>query len=233
VATVDGPTRLGFSAGDKVFLLVVGPLVGLLAGWALPLVARWAADLPWAPFQGPLELVASWQSGWSATAFLVVGAAAGTGLAMYIMWESLHVRLDERTLVLRSRGTERSFPRGDVTAVFLDRKQLVVLDRESRELARGEIEAKAPAVAQAFGSHGFPWYDADPYADAYCRWVPDSPDVSEAANAVLAAREKALAKKDSADAADLKAEVARLGYVVRDEARRQYWRPLDRRTASG
>jgi len=81
--------------------------------------------------------------------------------------------------------------------------------------------------AAAFRKHGYPWSDdGDPHRDQYRRWVPDMPDLPASANALLKARELALQKKDKTDAEDLRKELARLGYVVREEGTRQYWRKI-------
>ena len=70
----------------------------------------------------------------------------------------------------------------------------------------------------------YPWVNADPHATEFHRWVPDAPDLSPAANSVFNARAIALEKKHTEDADDLRTEIAKLGYVVREEGQRQYWR---------
>jgi cysteinyl-tRNA synthetase len=58
--------------------------------------------------------------------------------------------------------------------------------------------------------------------------VEDHPEVPPAVNAVLRARSKAIAlgDKGKADARELRDEVAKLGYVIRDENANQYWRSI-------
>jgi hypothetical protein len=58
--------------------------------------------------------------------------------------------------------------------------------------------------------------------------VEDDPDLSPAANAVLKAREKAFDQGDKgkADLRELRQELAKLGYVVRDRDRKQSWRSV-------
>jgi len=76
------PVRLGPSTGDLVLLLLLAPVVGMAAGLALPWVAVWVENLPWAPFQGPLELVASmtWERA------TVAGCGAGLMLGVASPW---------------------------------------------------------------------------------------------------------------------------------------------------
>lgn len=221
------PTRasvVGLDGGDRAVLYVGAPLVGLGLGWALPRVADWADRQAWVPFQGPVRLIASWDGGWVPVAFLVVGALAGVLLAAYAVWETLQVILTDDEVVLAAKGRSDVFARADVTAVFVDGKHLVLLGDGTRELVRREHGSKPPQLAQAFRQHGYPWLDADPHADDFLRWVPDLPGVTPAASALLAARATALEKKQTDEADDLRAQLARLGYVVRDEKTRQYWR---------
>jgi hypothetical protein len=72
-----------------------------------------------------------------------------------------------------------------------------------------------------------------PRADQHAggdRWVDDLPDLPASANALLRVRARALAKGDGDEAARLRADLARLGVVVRDDGRRQYWRRSGRPT---
>jgi hypothetical protein len=64
----------------------------------------------------------------------------------------------------------------------------------------------------------------DPHKDEYRRWVEDLPDLPAGADAVLKARARALDRGDKEDAAQLRLELGKLGIVVRDEGKRQFWR---------
>jgi hypothetical protein len=68
--------------------------------------------------------------------------------------------------------------------------------------------------------------------DQYRRWVDDLPDLPASANVLLKARARALDKGDGDEAAQLRADLARLGVVVRDENTRQSWRRSGRSTAA-
>jgi hypothetical protein len=91
------------------------------------------------------------------------------------------------------------------------------------------LKSEAKQIPAAFRTHGYPWSDeGDPHRDEFRRWVKDDPELSPAVNAVLRARSKAfnLGDKGKADVRELRDEVAKLGYVVRDEEKRQYWRAV-------
>jgi hypothetical protein len=103
----------------------------------------------------------------------------------------------------------------------------VLLGRTGRVLAREPCHLSKRRLRTAFTANGVEWADRDPYLDAYRRWVPDLPEVPAAAHALFVARQKALDARDDTDIRELRDELARLGYMVRDEGKRQYWRHAD------
>jgi hypothetical protein len=119
-----------------------------------------------------------------------------------------------------------------VAVVFVDGREIVVQDQSSRELARerhDQLKSDAKQIPVAFRAHGYPWSEAgDPYQDRFRRWIEDDPELPAAVNAVLRARSKAFDQGDKgkADLRELRDELGKLGYVVRDKDKRQYWRPV-------
>jgi hypothetical protein len=139
---------------------------------------------------------------------------------------------DDRVTFTRG-GVARAVKRPLVSAVFLDGKQLVLLGRATEELAREASDLEADRLRDAFVVHGFPWRaGGDPYRDEYQRWVDGVPGLPASANALLKARARALDKGDGDEVAQLRADLARLGVVVRDESKRQYWRRSGRSPAA-
>ncbi|GAB3145972.1 hypothetical protein GCM10027290_26800 [Micromonospora sonneratiae] len=202
------------------------PLLGALAGWLLKISAHWIVSLPWAPLQGPFKLIASIPEPQAAIGAVVVGALAGLVFAFLGAAESLTVTVaTSRVILKRGSGAPRQIARGQVDGVFLDGRQLVLLGRGGQELAREKSDLAGTRLTDAFRRHSYPWLtDGDPYRDEYRRWVPDIPDLPTGADALFKARERALRKGDHTDQAELRDELAKLGIVVRDEDKRQYWR---------
>lgn len=217
---------LAVPLADRLVLILGFPVLGLLIGVLFPLVARWALGLsnglrvrPVSKFFGsvdePREIAVH----------LAVWLVVGLVIAFTLVQESMRVTLTDGELRADKDGRARTIPRADVAAVFLDGKRLVVQDHASRQLVRDVHEASRADLAGAFRAHGYPWRDADPYADLYRHWLPDTPDLSLVANAVLSARETALKNKAGQEIRDMRDTVEELGSVVRDESTRQYWRP--------
>lgn len=223
---VDRLTVLGRSVGGTVLVYAVCVLAGAGVGWLVGFLAHWLVTLPWAPLQGPARLLASIPGPW----LPVVGAVAGLVVGLVAQHEELVVRLSDEGVVLTRKGRDQEFAHDAIATACRDGKYLVLLGHDGGELAREECDLDAGRVAEAFTEHGYAWADTDPHQGEFRRWVPDTPELPAAANAFLKARQTALEKKgpSDGDVRELREELARLGVIVRDEKRRQYWRTLRR-----
>jgi hypothetical protein len=224
-----GRTVLGYPLADKLVIFLGIPAVALLIGLLLPPLARWILGLSSGlPLRPVFRFLGSVDTPREILINLAIWLVLGLIAARAALNDSTKVTVTDAGLHLGKDGRAQTIPRDDVAAVYLDGKKLVVLDRESRQLVRENHQAPKAALARAFEAHGYPWQDADPYADLYRRWVPNTPDLPPAANAVLTAREIALKKKAGQEIRELRDAVEKLGFVVRDDGARQYWRPLVR-----
>lgn len=203
------------------------PVAGAAIGWVLKAIADWVASLAWAPFQGPFKLVASIAEPQATIGALAIGAVGGLVFAYLGARDSLTVTVADDRVTLARGGSARVIERAAITDVFLDGKKLVLLGADGAELAREGSDLGADRIRDALVGRGYPWRsEGDPYRDEFRRWVEDMPDLPAGADALFKARAKALSKRDNGDIADLRAELARLGLVVRDEGKRQYWRRI-------
>lgn len=222
----ESATTLGLSAPLKALWLAGAPLAGVAIGYSLPRVAGWALGLPWVPMRGPLELVAELDQRWSAAIFLGGGFILGLAFAVFAVFSCLTVTVTNEEVRLKKEDTARHIPKADISAVFTDGRSLVILDRESRQIFRDHHESTDDELADAFRTHGYPWFAEDPYNDLYRRWIPSMPELPPGVNALLKAREEALRKKAADDVAELRSEIEKLEYTVRESGVKQYWRPL-------
>lgn len=219
----DEPTVLA----EPAWIALVFVVLGAGIGWLVKLLANWLVTLPWSPLQGPAKLLTSIPEPWFTIVVVVVGAILGLVVAFIHLHESLSVSVSGSHVVLTIRDEPREYAHGEIGLVFRDGKQLVLLGRTSGEIAREDCDLNAQRLADAFTGHGYPWAEEDPHKDEFRRWVPGTPGLPEGANALLKARAQVLDQTGTAeDLRELREELARLGVVVRDENKRQYWRMI-------
>ena len=87
-----------------------------------------------------------------------------------------------------------------------------------------KTDHKSSRIKAAFEAHSYPWRDSDPHEAEFARWVDGVPGLGEHANAILRARQVAIDEDKKSDIVELHEEAARLGVVIRDVKKRQYWR---------
>jgi hypothetical protein len=216
--------ELGFAPLDRL-LIICGPAVlGLLLTAALPPIARWLLGFGFGlPFGAVFRVVAGVDAPWE----LAVQGAILVGLGLFAT-AALYEHLTPITVTFgQVRLGKRELSRSAVTALFLEGDTLVVLDRESRQAVRCTPRARRSVLARTFPEFGYPWRDTDPYADLYRPWT-SAADLPPEVDAVLSARVVTLRKKAGKEAGELRATLEKLGYTVRDERDRQFWRPLVR-----
>jgi hypothetical protein len=196
---------------------------GLL--WLLKLAAGWLAGVSWVPMRAMFRLIASLWEPHATIGACVVGAALGLVLAHYVDQELLTVRVTRTEVTLARPGVPTVVvQRAAVATAFADAERLVLLGRSGEEVARQPCHLSTRRLSAAFAGAGIAWAEKDPYEDAYRRWVPDTDGLPVGANALFAARERALKACDTDDVSELRGELGRLGVVVRDASKRQYWR---------
>lgn len=204
-------------------LWTVPPLLGAAAGALI----RWVvvSDVGWLPLPGWVLLINRVPEPWLAIGLTVAGLVAGLAVSAAIHEDRVTIRLSPRRVKLAHGDEEPTeLARTALSAVYFDRDELVLLGRDGEELARQACDLDREAVVAAFRRHGYPWYDQDPHANEYRRWVPGLPELPAGADALLRARKKALQEQDRDEAAQLRQELARRGLAVRDDEQRQFWR---------
>lgn len=212
-----------------VVLWIGAPLLGGGLGWLVPVVARRIAETSWFPFQG-LSTVLAWLADSVGTWLLIgLGIAAGIVFARYSYTQMLSVSVGPREIAAHVGPDAVRLARDRVAAVFLDGNRFVVADEAGYPLARETSGLDPRQLRAACEEFGYPWREEDPYAGAYTRWVPGTDVLPTGADALLRARQEALAKDGHRDAREYTAELARLGVAVREERTRQYWRLVESR----
>ncbi|MBB6121126.1 YqeB family protein [Nocardiopsis algeriensis] len=226
------PTAVRDGLGTHLFLWTVFPLLGAGTGWVLSQVPSWLAllpewvlHLPFLPGPEPVAALANLSGPVLTGVLTAAGLLAGALVTLSSYDEMVTVEIDGGSVRVTRKETVR-IARDRVGAAFVDGKDLVVLGPDTAELVRERTGHSEARLRAAFEEHGHTWLDADPCQDDYRRWFDGVPGLEQGAQAILRARQAALEAKESAEAAELRTELARLGVVVRDEGKRQYWRTV-------
>ncbi|KJK34201.1 hypothetical protein UK15_37135 [Streptomyces variegatus] len=215
-------TELAESAWAIVLFCVA---CGAVAGALLPVLARLLLALPWAPLEGPVELLTSVPEPALTLGTVAVGVLGGLLLGFTAAHESLSVCVRDTHVTLTIRDSDQEFAREEISVFFRDGKQLVLLGPDSLELAREHCGLNWQRLADALTEHGYTWAREDPHHAEFRRWVPGTPGLPTGADALLRARAQVRKDEGSAEEArELRGELLRLGVVVRDEEKRQYVR---------
>lgn len=203
------------------------PLAGALAGWLLALGLDTIVNLSWAPFQGPLRLVDDITGSWTLPVLLGLGVVIGLALALAAYGEVATVTVEPGAITITRGDAVQRVARGDAATVFAEGAHLVVQDMSGRRRALAPIgDLPIDRLRGALTSHGYTWTEADPFEEAFSRWVENAPALPVGADAILAARQRALDKGHDQDAEDFRLELDKVGIVVRDDGKRQFWRPV-------
>jgi hypothetical protein len=145
-------------------------------------------------------------------------------LALVAAYERLSVTVARDQVLLRRGEKVTVVLRDRVWGVFRDGKRLVIVDRDGAEPAREKHDLSVAALSDAFRTHGYPWLERDPFEDRFRLWAVGVPGLPPGGEALLAARATALEKSKADDAERLRTELGRIGVVVRDENKAQYFR---------
>lgn len=148
----------GFDAAGKAFVLAAFAAAGAVLGFVLPWLARWALGLPWVPFQGPLELLSSFDDPWLVWGRPLIGAALGLAVGLWIVLQSAVVEITPEAIqVSRYGSVERVIPRETVGGIHRKGTKTVIEAKEGRVLFDDDIEGDKARIRQAFVAHGYPW----------------------------------------------------------------------------
>lgn len=203
---------------------VGGPVLGGVGGWFLPGALEWAAGLPWAPFQGLMEAVVGLPQPWLGIGAVGLGVVGGLFLSGAVRDDALTVTVTGGEVELRHGQQVVRLDRADAAVAFTEDDRLAILAVDGRELARTPCLLADGRLERAFQDAGIGWSATDPYDGDYLLWVAGRPGMPPGADALLTARAKAVQREDRSDRDELRAELVRLGVVVRDRKGKQYSR---------
>ncbi|MGC0251963.1 YqeB family protein [Pseudactinotalea sp. Z1748] len=157
----DGATRVGgLGPADRWLTVLLFGALGLSVGLLVPLLANWAAEVPWMPFQGPLQLIGSFDHDWLTWGRPAIGAVLGLLVALFVLRVSPVLTLTDERIEIRAGDEVTVIEREKVDGVRRKGSNIVILSATGRELFHGEVEGSKDALREAFLRHDYPWESA-------------------------------------------------------------------------
>jgi len=199
--TIDPKVALIFTGLGAALGLVVSLLVGPVVSWLLdridsaPAVLRLIDLLPW-----------------SIPLLTVLGAVVGWLIFTHWNNDVGRVVVEPQQVRLDAKNFSAVYSRDEISEIFLDKDELVLLDDHAWELSRTTSEAGlAPKMAHAFTTLEYPWAGTkDPRDDAFTDWVDRSAELSEPIHALFRKRRRAIEDKRLGEAEELREEFTEL-----------------------
>lgn len=153
------PRRLGgFDRAGRAWVLVLFGIGGIALGALLPVLAGWAGQLPWMPFQGPLQLIGSFDQAWLVWGRPLLGLLVGLALGLWVLADTPILVVSSEQIEVRRRGNvERVIERDKVAAIYAKGRKTVIETDTGRTLFEGEIEGDRAVLREAITEHGYPW----------------------------------------------------------------------------
>ncbi|RIL87995.1 50S ribosomal protein L29 [Staphylococcus cohnii] len=217
-------TILGFSRFEKLMIILIPMILGGTIGWFLPTIAKWILKLPFIPLEKLFIFASHSNNFWFSISAMIIGVIAGIILSIFILSESLKVLISDDAVKLQIGDEQKIINKSDISAVYVEKKTLIILGKYSNELCRESLESKIETTKNAFLYHRYPWKEEDPFIKQYKRWVLGHPDFSNQINALLYAREQALKNDEEDEAKQLRKDLVQLNIVIRDDKNAQYVR---------
>ncbi|GAA1174157.1 YqeB family protein [Nesterenkonia xinjiangensis] len=196
---------------------VAGAALGGVAAMLIRPTTSWMMDrLDGSP--APLRLLDQLPLSWSVPLLAVLGAVAG--FLIYAAWnhDVGTVTVDAQTVTVDQKTGAAVFRHAEISDAFLDKDDLVLLARDSRELSRTPSEnGLASELKEAFGMFGLPWSGTtDPRDVEFHPWVDRSRELDAELHTMLRERRRALADGRSGEAESLRDQLTAHGVIVRD-----------------
>lgn len=220
-------TTVSTPKSSMALIVIAIPLLCVAGALSLNFVANWMSGWSWVPFGFAIEGFANLPLGGRLAILAVLGVLVAVFFLFHAFKEHVTVTFARRSVQVTVPGEDidETFADADVTAIFLDEDYFVVQGPRGNELFRHKCMLDREELAAACAKYGLPWRnDGDPFADEFRRWVPDIAGLPPGADALFAARQAAIEEDDEDDIAQLRQELLKIGVIVRDSQKKQYWR---------
>ncbi|MDJ1477851.1 hypothetical protein QBX67_22280 [Bacillus sp. LS15-K4] len=216
---------IGLGFLEKLLVIVSPVLLGIL-GYFSPKLLELIKGIPLFADSKMLELLSSINPFWLPIILMFIGAIAGILFSFLIYNDALKMKITSENIHISKDEQEKHITKSNVKAIFVEKRQVVVIDQEDREWLRENSDINPNKIKDTFLMHSFPWVEQDPYKQEYSLWKLEDERLSKSVNAILYKRRNAIREGNSKKSKHLRKDLNELGVFVKDEGENQYVRSI-------
>lgn len=216
---------IGLGFLEKLLAIVSPILLGVI-GYFSPKLIEIIKKIPLFSDSKIIELLHSINPFWLSIILMSIGAIAGIFFSLIIYSEALKMKINSEGIHMSKDEQEKQITKVNVKVVFVENRQVVVIDQEDREWLRETSDINPRKIKDIFLLHGFPWVEQDPYKQDYSLWKLEDGRFSKSVNTILYKRRNALREGNSKKKKHLRKDLNELGVFVKDDGEDQYVRSI-------
>ncbi|MEI5891103.1 hypothetical protein DXB51_16955 [Bacillus cereus] len=216
---------IGLGFLEKLLTIVSPILLGII-GYFSPKLIEIIKGIPLFSDSKIIELLHSINPFWLPIILMLIGAIAGILFSLIIYSDALKMKINSESIHMSKDDQEKQITKANVKVVFVENRQVVVIDQEDREWLRETSDISPNKIKDTFLLHDFPWVEQDPYKQEYSLWKLEDERLSKSVNAILYKRRNAIREGNSKKKKHLRKDLNELGVFVKDEGEDQYIRSI-------
>ncbi|HDR7794025.1 TPA: hypothetical protein QCY19_004979 [Bacillus luti] len=207
-------------------LVIISPILLGTIGYFSPKLIEIIKRIPLFSDSKIIELLNSINPFWLPIILMLIGTIAGILFSLIIYSDALKMKINSEGIHMSKDDQEKQITKANVKAVFVDKRQVVILDQEDREWLRETSDINQSKIKDTFLMHGFPWVEQDPYKHEYILWKLEDERFNKSINTILYERRNALREGNSKKKKHLRKDLNELGVFVKDDGEDQYVRSI-------
>lgn len=216
---------IGLGFLEKLLTIVSPILLGII-GYFSPKLIEVIKGIPLFSDSKIIELLNSINPFWLPIILMLIGAIAGILFSFIIYSDALKMKINSEGIHMSKDEQEKQITRSNVKAVFVDKRQVVIIDQEDREWLRETSDINPSKIKDTFLMHSFPFVEQDPYKHEYSLWKLEDERFNKSINTILYERRNALREGNSKKKKHLRKDLNELGVFVKDDGEDQYVRSI-------
>lgn len=187
---------IGLGFLEKLLAIVSPILLGII-GYFSPKLIEIIKKIPLFSDSKIIELLNFINPFWLPIILMLIGVIAGILFSLIIYSEALKMNITSESIHVNKDDQKKQITRLNVKAVFVDKRQVVIIDQEDREWLRETSDITPSKIKDTFLMHGFPWVEQDPYKHEYSLWKLEDERFNKSINTILYERRNALREGNS------------------------------------